>query len=445
MRVLHTSDWHLGVDYFGRPRLEEQAAFLSWLLDTIVARQIDAVVVAGDIFDKGAPSAEAQSLYYAFLARLGALGDRTVVVVGGNHDSASRLDAPREVLSALSTHVVGGYAAEREGQGALAFKEGVLVPLRAGNDVQAVVAAVPYLHDWRISVRDLTAEPSVQHAQLSGAFRDIYGRLADAAEAAFPGVPLLATGHLTCLPRAGQKPTEDDSIPYEINRVGTLGAFGPDIFDPRFAYVALGHIHRGFAVDAGRRVWYSGTPMQVSRTEAANARRVLVVDTEARTESGALVVEAVAVPVTRRLVHVTGTFDEVEERLKALTWDANERPPLVSAEAVRDRYMSGAERFLREAALANSAHPVDLVEARVVVQSPYPLMWVTMSGPADPVEPRIAVHAKAEVTVGAVDLPRGDEITPEAAFSFAWRNAHYGEAPSDEVLAHFRALLEAEV
>jgi hypothetical protein len=88
---------------------------------------------------------------------------------------------------------------------------------------------------------------------------------------------------------------------------------------------------------------------------------------------------------------------------------------------------------------------VDLVEARVVVQSPYPLMWVTMSGPADPVEPRIAVHAKAEVTVGAVDLPRGDEITPEAAFSFAWRNAHYGEAPSDEVLAHFRALLEAEV
>jgi exonuclease SbcD len=234
-------------------------------------------------------------------------------------------------------------------------------------------------------------------------------------------VPLLATGHLTCLPRAGQKPTEDDSIPYEINRVGTLGAFGPDIFDPRFAYVALGHIHRGFAVDAGRRVWYSGTPVQVSRTEAANARRVLVVDTEARTESGALVVEAVAVPVTRRLVHVTGTFDEVEERLKALTWDANERPPLVSAEAVRDRYMSGAERFLREAALANSAHPVDLVEARVVVQG------------------------KAEVTVGAVDLPRGDEITPEAAFSFAWRNAHSGQAPSDEVLAHFRALLEAEV
>ena len=421
MKILHSSDWHLGVDYQGAPRIEEQAAFLTWMLRQVEVHDVDAVIVAGDIFDNGAPSAEAQALYFRFLAQLGSMGGKTAVVVGGNHDSASRLDAPREVLSALSTHVVGGYSADREGQGPLAFKEGVLVPLRVAGEVRAVVAAVPFLHDWRIGLRDLGLDPGAQHAELTTAFRGVYARLADAAMNQFPGLPLLATGHLTCLPSARQKPSADDAIPHEINRVGTLGAFGPDVFDARFDYVALGHIHRGFAVDAGQRVWYSGTPVQVSRTEPADARRVLLVDTASKTEHGGLSVTPLAVPVTRRLVHVQGTLDEVIERLRRLSWDAAERPPLVSVEAVCETYKAGVEQTLRDAAPEGA------------------------NGRAQVVESRVAVRAASDGKAAVSGLPNGADITPEAAFRFAWRNAHSGTEPPEIVLIHFRALLESEV
>ena len=345
MRILHTSDWHLGLEYFQRSRREEHETFLSWLLGTIEARNVDVLVVAGDVFDSTNPPAEAQHAYYRFLAELSRL-QRTAVVVGGNHDSPSRLDAPREVLAALSAEVVGGYLAEREGP--LHDPAGVLVPIKrrgAGNEVLGVIAAVPYLHDWKLGVRGFDASAGDQLASLHDAFRGVYARLADKAEAAFPGVPLVATGHLTCLATAGEKPSDEDAVPIEINRVGTLGAMGPQVFDPRFGYVALGHIHRGFAVDPAQRVWYSGTPVQVGSKEPAGVRRVLLVDLD---ESGGSVrVEKVSVPVTRRLVTLSGPLEEVVAKLANMTWAESELPPYVVVEALLDKVDLGARERLR--------------------------------------------------------------------------------------------------
>jgi len=420
MKILHTSDWHLGVEYHGVSRAAEHGAFLTYLLDVIEARGVEALVIAGDVFDGTNPSADALSRYYGFLADLGRRGGCTVVVVGGNHDSAARLDAPRDVLGALRTVVVGGYdTAGRAGatDDADTPAGGLLVPLtdRRG-EVGAVVAAVPYLHDWRLGVRDLDAPPDAQRRALTEAFRAVYSRLADAAVAAFPGLPLLATGHLTCLSRAGARPTEADAVPMEINRVGTLGAFGPDLFDTRFGHIALGHLHRAFPVDAARRVWYSGTPVQVGPVETPDERRLLLVDTDRPTPSGGFEVEAIAVPVTRRLLRIAGPQDEVLARLRTLTWPETEQPPLLALEGTVTQFDAAAERALRDAAPHGPNGRAIIVEARAL------LLRTLTEGERAP-------------------LPDAAALTPEEAFRFAWSLRHRGAPPDERVLARFRTLL----
>ena len=112
MRFIHTSDWHLGHRIYGLTRVEEQRAFLRWLLEQIKEHQIDALLIAGDIFDTHNPSARSSQLYYQFLHDVHQLDPHVqTVVIAGNHDSAQRLDAPREVLRSLNVSVVGALPA----------------------------------------------------------------------------------------------------------------------------------------------------------------------------------------------------------------------------------------------------------------------------------------------------------------------------------------------
>jgi exonuclease SbcD len=422
MRILHTSDWHLGVEAYQHTRHEEQRRFLSWLLTTIAARSVDVLVVAGDVFDTTNPPAEALQLYYAFLAQLAGLrgqnGPCTAVVVGGNHDSPSRLDAPRDILSVLQTHVVGGYAAEREGS-TESDPAGQVIPLRDASGAVGVVAvAVPYLNDWRIGVRGFDGTAAEQRKSLNDAFRSVYSRLADKAAAAFPGVPIMATGHLTCLAKEGDKTSVDDAIPVDINRVGTLGAMGPGVFDDRFAYVALGHIHRGFSVDPLARIRYAGTPVQVGPDEGADNRRVLLVEVG----SGPVTVESLAVPVSRRIVRLRGPAEVVRTQLAALTWAERELPPYVVVEAS----VAGHEPKLGEELRARVPSGPGGMARVVDLKTP-------------------VVRAAVEAGGSALDvLPLGDAVTPEQAFRFAW-SARFGdgEGPPLAILSRFQRLVES--
>ncbi len=107
MRVLHTSDWHIGRTLYGRERYGEFEAFLDWLVVLVEEENIDVLLVAGDVFDNSTPGNHAQELYYRFLCRVAASSNRHVVVTAGNHDSPSFLNAPRELLKCLNVHVVG--------------------------------------------------------------------------------------------------------------------------------------------------------------------------------------------------------------------------------------------------------------------------------------------------------------------------------------------------
>ncbi|TNF23878.1 MAG: exonuclease subunit SbcD [Deltaproteobacteria bacterium] len=406
MRLLHTSDWHLGATLDGVSREPDHARFLDWLLETLEHEEVDVLVVAGDVFDIAQPSAEAQRQYYRFLARAAASRMAGVVVVGGNHDSASRLDAPAEVLGSLDVHVVGGLEADPERW------DRCLLPIRDGDGrVMAVVAAVPFVHEYRLGVRATRGDEKATRHELRLAFTRLYRRLADRASGRWPGVPLIATGHLTAV---GATPDDYITHIHQVDRAGTLPA---SIFDRRFSYVALGHIHRAFAV-GDRPVWYSGSPVPLRLKEAETPRHVLLVDIAADGEAR---VERREVPRFRDLVLLEGDRGQVEEGLAALSSDAP-LPPIVYARVTVDGYDPGVQAALQEV--------------------------LAQRDDGDDARPHLAgVRQQAAAPVAAPSPVADDEglrpslrdLTPEDVFRRLC--ADRGEPLEDDLLAAFRDLV----
>ncbi|MDC2888572.1 exonuclease subunit SbcD [Psychrosphaera algicola] len=115
MKIIHTSDWHLGQGFIGKSREAEHKAFLNWLLNQVTEKQIDAVIVAGDIFDTGTPPSYARTLYNEFIVSMHKIGCQ-LVVLGGNHDSVATLNETESLLSCLGTYVIGGVKADLNDQ-----------------------------------------------------------------------------------------------------------------------------------------------------------------------------------------------------------------------------------------------------------------------------------------------------------------------------------------
>ncbi|MCH2108240.1 MAG: exonuclease subunit SbcD [Polyangiaceae bacterium] len=341
MRLLHTSDWHLGISTGRFSRHQDHERFFEWLLAVIEERAVDVLVVAGDIFDGMQPSNEALKLYYSFLSRAGGSCLSAVVIVGGNHDSSAVLEAPATILSGLRVHVVGGLqSAERDEVVSKALipiflrqEERATEQSASAQSPVAVVAALPYLHEYRLGVRATVGEDDVFRGQLQNKFREIYSWLADAAEERFPQVPLFATGHLTIgEARAGDSPRE-------VHRVGQIDALSSSIFDARISYVALGHIHRCYPVERAR-VWYSGSPLPMSFPEGARPRHVLLVDNIKKGSEPSI--EMVTVPVQRRLLTFKGALPAIQEEIAKLRIVTGELPALLSLEVG----VEGAEPLL---------------------------------------------------------------------------------------------------
>lgn len=338
LRILHTSDWHLGSSLESASRDEEHRRFLEWLLVTLRDEAIDVLLLAGDVFHYAQPSAEAQRLYYGFLARVGAETKvRQMVVIGGNHDSASRLDAPREVLDALRIHVVGGLTGEPS------TWERCLCPIeRPGGGVDAVVLAVPFVHEFRLGIRTTGRSPAEITADFRDEFSRLYTRLADLAEKRWPGAPLIATGHMTCVG------AEKGEYGTEIHQVGTIGGLPGDIFDPRLEYIALGHIHRMFPVE-GTRARYSGSPLAMNVVEARTPRFVIRVELDASLPAGQrATTHKIPVPRWREIIEVTGPTEVVLDRLRALE-SPHELPPFVYVKLEVDEYLTDGPFRVNEA------------------------------------------------------------------------------------------------
>jgi exonuclease SbcD len=272
LTVLHTSDWHLGRKLYGKNRYEEFATFLSWLTETIVQHNVDVLIVAGDIFDVMTPTNRAQTLYYEFLGEVTKLCCQHIVIVAGNHDSPSLLDAPKEFLKHLNVHVIGT-ACEDVANEVLTLTDNTGSPY-------CIITAVPYLRDR--DVRGSVAGESAddKDAKVVAGIKAHYDEVATIAKTEQETliqthsrhIPIIATGHLFA---AGGKTTDDDGV-RELY-VGSLGKISADMFANCFDYVALGHLHVPQKVGGCEHIRYSGSPLAMGFGEARQQKQILLV------------------------------------------------------------------------------------------------------------------------------------------------------------------------
>lgn len=299
MKILHTSDWHLGQRFLFNDREQEHQRALNWLADTIHSQEVDALIVAGDIFDINNPPNYARTMYYRFLTGLLGTNCRHIVITGGNHDSPSMLNAPRELLRLLNIHVVGAATENLEDE-IIELKD------KDGNP-ELVVAAVPFLRD-----RDLrfsqAGEGSFERLQrvregMAEHYRQIGEMVEKYREAK---IPLMATGHLYA---SGASASDKQDNIY----AGDVENIDAEQFPSIFHYIALGHIHRPQTVGNREHIRYSGSLLPLSFSETIDDKSVYLLHFQS---DQLLEIETLPVPVFRRLKSISGSLQEVKESLR---------------------------------------------------------------------------------------------------------------------------------
>jgi exonuclease SbcD len=296
MKILHTSDWHLGRLLYGRRRYKEFEGFLDWMSSTIDRLEIDCLLVAGDIFDTTTPSHRSQELYFRFLTRVSRSRCRHVVIIAGNHDSPSLINAPRSLLEALDIHVVGQVTDTVEDE--------VILLRDAQGAPEAIVCAVPYLHDRFVRSVDAGESPETKEEKLLAGILDHYEKVATVAtsirDEIDPNIPLIAMGHLFT---AGGLTLDGDGV--RGLYVGTITHINPSILAKNFDYVALGHLHVPQRVGGSDAIRYSGSPIPMGFGEAKQQKSVVVVTFEGRKP----LIEIVEIPRFQRLERIEGDRD----------------------------------------------------------------------------------------------------------------------------------------
>lgn len=269
MKILHTSDWHIGRALYGRKRYAEFEAFLSWLADLIEQEDIDILLVAGDVFDNSTPSNYAQGLYYRFLCRVAASAERHVVITAGNHDSPSFLNAPRELLKFLNVHVVGSASDSPEDE--------LIVLFGPDQEPSLIVCAVPYLRDRDIRTAEAGESVEDKERKIIEGIRTHYREVCEVAERKRAKldkpVPIVAMGHLFT---AGGQTVDGDGV-RELY-IGSLAQVGSDVFPESIDYLALGHLHVPQRVGGSDYIRYSGSPLPIGFGEARQEKSVVLVE-----------------------------------------------------------------------------------------------------------------------------------------------------------------------
>ena len=316
MRLLHTSDWHLGQHFMGKSRQAEHQALIDWLLQQVQAQSVDAVLLAGDIFDTGTPPSHARELYSQLVVRLREAGVG-LLLLAGNHDSVAMLHENQALLACLGTHLVAQPAAQPADQ--------VLVLAQRDGSPGCIVCAVPFIRP-----RDVLQSQAGQSAQdkqlalqqaIQAHYQSVYeaalARQAELKVRLGRRLPLVATGHLTTL---GSSLSESVREIY----VGSLEAYPCDAFPPA-DYIALGHIHRPQRVGGHEHVRYCGSPLPLSFDEAGQSKEMLLIELG---DAGLQQITALAVPRFQGLQAVRGTLDELAQAMPALAAQASSDCPL---------------------------------------------------------------------------------------------------------------------
>ena len=346
MRILHTSDWHLGQHFMGKTRQAEHQAFCAWLIEQVREQAVDAVLIAGDIFDTGAPPSYAREQYNRFIVELRASGCE-LVVLGGNHDSVAMLGESKTLLAQLGTRVIPGVSENLDEQ--------LLVLHQRDGSHAAILCGIPFIRprDVLLSQAGQSAQDKQQSLQqaIQQHYQDLYA-LAEAKRAELGGdLPIIATGHLTTVGASAS-----DSV-REIY-VGSLEAFPTSAF-PQAAYIALGHIHRPQKVGGLEHIRYCGSPIALSFDEAKQQKEVLLVELDS---GGLRSIQPLPVPRFQPLLSLRGSLKELDVQIKqAAEQGSAEQPVWLEVLVGTDDYLSDLQ--LRIAALCEGL-PVEVLRIR---------------------------------------------------------------------------------
>ncbi|OXC79019.1 exonuclease subunit SbcD [Caballeronia sordidicola] len=301
MRILHTSDWHLGQYFLGHSRQAEHQKLIAWMVEQTRLHAVDSVLIAGDIFDTGAPPSYARELYYTLILALRDAGVG-LTLLAGNHDSVAVLEESRHLLTALNTVVIPSVQDDPNEQVRL-------LTTRDGKP-GAIVCAIPFIRprDVLQSIAGQSARDKQQ--SLQDAIHAHYQALFTLAEQKRlelgAHLPIIATGHLTTV---GASASESVREIY----VGALEAFPTSAF-PAADYIALGHIHRPQKVGGLEHIRYSGSPIPLSFDEARQQKEMLLVDVST---NGLERVTVLDVPCFQPLLSVKGSLKELEAAVSA--------------------------------------------------------------------------------------------------------------------------------
>jgi len=343
MRILHTSDWHLGQNFYTKSRAPEHQAFLTWLRQTAADQQVDAIIVAGDIFDTGSPPSYARELYNRFVVELQQTGCE-LIVLAGNHDSVATLNESRELLACLNTRVIASAQLQPEGQAIILNKR--------NGEPGAVLCPIPFLRPRDITKSRAGESGSEKQLQLLDAITLHYQACFDAAclLRGEQALPIIATGHLTAL---GVTTTDAVRDIY----IGTLDAFPASHF-PEADYIALGHIHRAQTVAQSEHIRYCGSPIPLSFDETGSPKVVNLVEF-----SGASLtkVTPLAVPVTQPLAMIKGTLAQIEQQLQQWRDAPAEPKTWLDIEIVSDDFLHDMQRQI---VALTEALPVEVILLR---------------------------------------------------------------------------------
>ena len=354
IRILHTADWHIGQTLRGFSREHEHRKVFDRLEEIVVERDVDALVIAGDVFDSQNPSGEAQQLFYNTLVRLSrARPQMTTVIVAGNHDAAGRLEAPRPLLEAFNIRVVGNVR-RRDGRVEAARH---LVPIAdSSGTVAAHVLALSY--PTAACLPNLMRLDSEAGSSVIAGVRSLYAEFVETLRQEIDGLPFVVMGHLHVAGGVESEGAERRIL------IGGQHAVPHDVFPAEASYVALGHLHKAQAV--GRdNVRYSGSLIPLSATEQPYAHGVTLVSLDgARVISEHIPIDR---PVPFFCLPATGDMRlaELGDHLTALDLPsdlATQERPFVQVMLARDGLPPG---FREEIDRIAENFPVRIVDARV--------------------------------------------------------------------------------
>ncbi|MBV4366005.1 exonuclease subunit SbcD [Erwinia phyllosphaerae] len=332
MRLIHTADWHLGQFFYTKSRAPEHEAFLTWLVAQVELHQVDAVIVAGDVFDTGSPPSYARELYNRFVVRLQQTGCQ-LIILAGNHDSVAMLNESRELLACLNTRVIAAASEDPADQ--------VLVLNRRDGQPGALLCAIPFLRPRDITLSKAGQSGREKQQTLLEAITHHYQRSYAAAtemRAKLNGtLPIVATGHLTTV-----GVTKSDAV--RDIYIGTLDAFPAQAFPPA-DYIALGHIHRAQRIADTEHIRYSGSPIPLSFDELGREKSVFMVDFA---DGQLSQVRPLAVPLFQPMQMIKGSLAEIERQLAAIQPPETGQQVWLDIEIVSQTWLNDLQRHIQE-------------------------------------------------------------------------------------------------